>query len=65
MNLEWPRPILRQGQWGKMSKCHLKGVTGRKWANGLKFIILKKKVEGIGRPPDWGNIYVCYHDILL
>ena len=23
-------------EWGKLAKCHLKGKTYRKWANGLK-----------------------------
>ena len=48
---------------GKIRKCHLKGATGRKWANGLKIYDSDKKVEGIGRPPDWDNNHVYYHDI--
>ena len=23
-------------EWGKLSKCHFKGKTNRKWVNGLK-----------------------------
>ena len=31
----------------KMSKFHLKGATGRKWANGLKIYDSEKRLKGL------------------
>ena len=31
-------------EWGKLLKCHLKGKTCSKLANGLKFYVFKKKL---------------------
>ena len=42
----------------KMSKCHLKGATGRKWANGLKiYDSEKKRLKGLV-DPQTGAIYM-------
>ena len=30
-------------EWGKLLKCHLKGKTGSKLANGLKFYVFQKR----------------------
>ena len=47
-------------EWGKIVKCHLKGKTCSKLANGLNFYDLKKKLTpGFALP--WGNIHVYYH----
>ena len=51
-------------EWGKLSKCHLKGKTLWKWANGLKFYDSEKKKKkkkwtpGTGLPPTRGQ-YTC------
>ena len=48
-------------EWGKLLKCHLKGKTCRKWANGLKVGNSEKKLDpGVGLPPPRGNILVQY-----
>ena len=50
-------------EWEKLLKCHLKGKSCRKWANGLKVGNSEKKKNwtlGVGLPPPWGNIHVCY-----
>ena len=63
MKLERPRPILRQGQWEKCRNVIEREPLGGNGPMDWRFMILKKKVEGIGRPPYWGNIHVYYHDI--
>ena len=47
-------------EWEKLLKCHLKGKSCRKWANGLKVGNSEKKkwTLGVGLPPPWGNIHV-------
>ena len=53
-------------EWGKLSKCHLKGKILCKWANELKVYEADKKKEsdpGAGLPPPRGNIHVYYHTI--
>ena len=51
-------------EWGKLLKCHLKGKTGRKWANGLKVGNSEKNwTPGVGLPPPRGNILVYYNNI--
>ena len=45
---------------GKIVKCHLKGKTSSKLANGLNYYDLKKKLTpGFALP--WGYIHVYYH----
>ena len=49
-------------EWGKLLKCHLKGKTCSKLANGLTFYDLKKKltpVVALTKP--WDYIHVYYH----
>ena len=47
---------------GELLKCHLKGKTCSKLANGLKFYDLKKKLTpGVALTRPWGYIHVCYH----
>ena len=47
---------------GKLFKCHLKGKTCIKLANGLKFNDLKKKLTlGVALTRSWGYIHVYYH----
>ena len=49
-------------EWGKLLKCHLKGKTFSKLANGLKFYVFKKKLtSGVALTQPWGYIYVYYH----
>ena len=49
-------------EWGKLLKCHLKGKTCSKLANGLKFFDLKKKLTpGVALNWPWGYIHVYYH----
>ena len=51
-------------EWGKLLKCHLKGKTCRKWANGLKAGNSEKNwTPGVGLPPPRGNILVYYNNI--
>ena len=51
-------------EWGKLSKCHLKGKTLWKWANRQKINGFEKKLTpGAGLPPPRGNIHVYYHNI--
>ena len=56
-------------EWEKLLKCHLKGKSCRKWANGLKVGNSEKNwTLGVGLPPPWGNIHVYYKifkDLLL
>ena len=40
-------------EWGKLLKCHLKGKTCRKWANGLKIYDSEKQI--------WTPGVVCPH----
>ena len=47
-------------EWGKLLKCHLKGKTCSKLANGLKFCI-KKLTPGVALTRPWGYIHVYYH----
>ena len=43
-------------EWEKLLKCHLKGKSCRKWANGLKVGNSEKNwTLGVGLPPPWGN----------
>ena len=50
--------------WGKLLKCHLKGKSCRKWANGLKVGNSEKNwTPGVGLPPPRGNIHVYYKSI--
>ena len=49
-------------EWGKLLKCHLKGKSCRKWANGLKVGNSKKKLD----PRGWSaptHIHVYYKNI--
>ena len=49
-------------EWGKLVKCHLKGKTCSKLANGLKFYDLQKKLTpGVALTQPWGYIHVYYH----
>ena len=49
-------------EWGKLLKCHLKGKTCSKLANGLKFYVFKKKLTpGVSLTRPWGYIHVYYH----
>ena len=51
-------------EWGKLVKCHLKGKSCRKWANGLKVGNSEKKLDpGVGLSPPRGNIHVYYKNI--
>ena len=51
---------------GKLSKCHLKGKTLWKWANGLYMYDSENKyTPGTGLPPSRGNIHVFYHNIQI
>ena len=51
-------------EWGKLLKCHLKGKSCRKWANGLKVGNSEKIwTPGVGLPPSRGNIHVYYKNI--
>ena len=53
-------------EWGKLSKCHLKGKTLWKWANGLNIYDSENKcARGTGLPPLRGKIHVhvYYHNI--
>ena len=48
-------------EWGKMLKCHLKGKTCSKLANGLRFYDLKKKLTpgvALTRCPRFIYIYI-------
>ena len=46
-------------EWGKLSKCHLKGKTLWKWANGLNIYDSENKcTSGAGLPPTPGQ-YTC------
>ena len=46
-------------EWEKLLKCHSKGKSCRKWANGLKVSNSEKKLDPRGGlPPPWGNIHV-------
>ena len=50
-------------EWGKLLKCHLKGKTCSKLANGLKFYVFKKKLTpGVALTRPWGYIHVYYHN---
>ena len=50
-------------EWGKLLKCHLKGKTCRKWANGLKVGNSEKNwTPRVGLPPPRGNILVYYNN---
>ena len=47
---------------GKLLKCHLKGETCSKLANGLEFNDLKKRLTpGVALIRPWGYIHVYYH----
>ena len=47
---------------GKLLKCHLKGKTCSKLANGLEFNDLKKNLTpGVALIRPWGIIHVYYH----
>ena len=49
-------------EWGKLLKCHLKGKTCSKLANGLQFYVVKKKLTpGVALPGPWGYIHVYYY----
>ena len=49
-------------EWGKLLKCHLKGKTCSKLANGLQFYVFKKKLTpGVALPGPWGYIHVYYY----
>ena len=51
-------------EWGKLSKCHFKGKTNRKWVNGLKIYDSEKFwTLGAGLPPPRGNIHVYDQNI--
>ena len=51
-------------EWGKLSKCHLRGNTLWKWAKGLDIYDSKKDwTPGAGLPPPMGNIHVYYHNV--
>ena len=51
-------------KWGKLSKCHFKGKTNRKWVNGLKIYDSEKFwTLGAGLSPPRGNIHVYYQNI--
>ena len=52
-------------EWGKLLKCHLKGKSCRKWANGLKVVGNSEKNldPRVGLPPPRGNIHVYYKNI--
>ena len=49
-------------EWGKLSKCHLKGKTLWKWVNGLNFYDSEIKCTK-GQVCPQGNIHVYYHNI--
>ena len=38
-------------EWGKLLKCHLKGIICRKWANGLKICDSEKNLD----PKGWSG----------
>ena len=43
-------------------KCHLKGKTFSKLANGLQFYVFKKKLTpGVALTKPWGYIHGYYH----
>ena len=49
---------------GKLSKCHLRGKTLWKWANGLKIYDSEKNWSpeaGLSLPR--GNIHIYYHNV--
>ena len=49
-------------EWGKLLKCHLKGKTCGRLANGLNFYVFKKKLTpGVALTRPWGYIHVYYH----
>ena len=49
-------------EWGKLLECHSKGQTCSKFANGLKFYDLNKKLTpGFALTRPWGYIHVYYH----
>ena len=49
-------------EWGKLLKCHLKGKTCSKRANGLNIYDLKKTLTtGVILTLPWGYIYAYYH----
>ena len=51
-------------EWEKLLKCHLKGKSCRKRANGLKVGNFEKNwTLGVSLPPPWGNIHVYYKNI--
>ena len=44
-------------EWGKLSRCHLKGKTFLKWTNALNVYDSENKcTPGAGLPLPWGNI---------
>ena len=46
-------------EWGKLFKCHLKGKTCSKLANGLNFYDLKKTLTtGVILTLPWGYIHI-------
>ena len=50
------------GENCKLLKCHLKGKTCSKLANGLEFNDLKKNLTpGVALIWPWGYIHVYYH----
>ena len=49
---------------GKLLKCHFKGKTCRKWANGQSINDSEKQIDPRDSyPPLWGYILVYYHNI--
>ena len=46
-------------EWGKLLKCHLKGKTCRKWANGLKVGNSEKKLDPRGWSAPTPGQYTC------
>ena len=55
-------------EWGKLSKCHLKGKTLWKWANGLNIYDSKNKCTPGAGLPHPGAMYmyitIIFKDLL-
>ena len=47
-------------EWGKLSKCHFKGKTNRKWVNGLKIYDSEKFCCGL----EYYNVYMNYDPLM-